>query len=324
MKRRKKLNLWIKKILTLSLVFSYLLGSTVTIASANSQDFIETEIFEESLKDELVDETFEENSKDELEDAYLSEENIDEDIESIQADSTNQIEDAEIQSFTTDNLEDLIEENQADTINDNVNPQSLEKESSSSRKLGTGLIQLWQVVPDGQQYAESTTTSAIMNQLKCRPNHNLYPISEGSSHTTYVNSCYVDDALYLGEDDTYYHIYVSGFEGKVKKSESHYFDLDLNKDGKTVKYEIQTVAYFIPDSGLSLLSGDEDIDAPLLSYSTDYLDKYNDQGIELLSDWQVQSPSFYRNENGTLIHYLSNNIRSYNNYSKSIVGKAPD
>lgn len=55
MKRRKKLNLWIKKILTLSLVFSYLLGSTVTIASANSQDFIETEIFEESLKDELVD-----------------------------------------------------------------------------------------------------------------------------------------------------------------------------------------------------------------------------------------------------------------------------
>ena len=194
-----------------------------------------------------------------------------------------------------------------------------------------GLVQLWQVVPGGQT-AEGATTKEIMSALQCRPNHDLNPIAGGkSTHTTYVNSCYVDDALYLGEDSGSYHIYLAGYEGKVAKSKSHYFELDLNGDGRKVKYEIQTVAYFIPDGGATYQAKTIQ-DTPLLEYATDYLDKDLMEAPEALATFSddaavrvsgtVQSPSYYANENGTLVHYLTNNVRS-TSYSKTIVGKAP-
>ena len=110
----------------------------------------------------------------------------------------------------------------------------LQGEELLPRASGSGLVQLWQVVPSGQTQ-EGKTTSEIMKNLQCRPNHNLYPLNGGSQHETYVNSCYVDDALYLGEDANYYYVYLSGYEGKVPKTQSHYFELDLNNDGQKVK-----------------------------------------------------------------------------------------
>ncbi|EGC93478.1 mannosyl-glycoprotein endo-beta-N-acetylglucosaminidase [Turicibacter sp. HGF1] len=200
--------------------------------------------------------------------------------------------------------------------------------SIESRSSGSGLVQLWQVVPDGQQSKEGKTTSEIMKAVQCKPNHNLYPSGGQSEHNTYVNSCYVDDALYLGEDTNYYYIYLSGYEGKVPKSESHWFELDLNNDGTKVKYEIQTVAYYIPGGTTmySLQEKTEPLDVPELNYYDQYLDKYNDineRGITTFSTSTVQSPSYYANENGTLVHYLTSNVTKANSYSKVIVGKAP-
>ena len=198
---------------------------------------------------------------------------------------------------------------------------------SESRSVGSGLVQLWQVVPSGQTQ-EGKTTSEIMKALQCRPNHNLYPLNGSTQHQTYVNSCYVDDALYLGEDDTYYHIYLSGYEGKVPKSETHTFSLDLNGDGKYVDYQIQTVAYYIPGSTVKAISNDEVIhpDAPELNYYDQYLNKYSEaeaRSIDFYSTATVQSPSYYANDNGTLVHYVTNNVKVANNYSKVTVGKAP-
>ena len=198
---------------------------------------------------------------------------------------------------------------------------------SESRSVGAGLVQLWQVVPSGQTQ-EGKTTSEIMKALQCRPNHNLYPLNGSTQHQTYVNSCYVDDALYLGEDDTYYHIYLSGYEGKVPKSETHTFSLDLNGDGKYVDYQIQTVAYYIPGSTVKAISNDEVIhpDAPELNYYDQHLNKYSEaeaRSIDFYSTATVQSPSYYANDNGTLVHYVTNNVKVANNYSKVTVGKAP-
>ena len=198
---------------------------------------------------------------------------------------------------------------------------------SESRSVGAGLVQLWQVVPSGQTQ-EGKTTSEIMKALQCRPNHNLYPLNGSTQHQTYVNSCYVDDALYLGEDDTYYHIYLSGYEGKVPKSETHTFSLDLNGDGKYVDYQIQTVAYYIPGSTVKAISNDEVIhpDAPELNYYDQYLNKYSEaeaRSIDFYSTATIQSPSYYANDNGTLVHYVTNNVKVANNYSKITVGKAP-
>lgn len=202
--------------------------------------------------------------------------------------------------------------------------------SLDSRSAGSGLIQLWQVVPDGQQSKEGKTTSEIMKALQCKPNHNLYPLSGGQSeHNTYVNSCYVDDAFYLGEDSNYYHIYLSGYEGKVPKSESHWFELDLNNDGKKVSYEIRTVAYYIPGASTYAINEIEEkaiLDVPELNFYDETLDKYNDfdeMGIELYSISTVQSPSYYANDNGTLYHYITSNVTKANSYSKVTVGKAP-
>ena len=199
---------------------------------------------------------------------------------------------------------------------------------AGERSIGTGLVQLWQVVPEGQTQ-EGKTTSEIMKALQCRPNHNLYPLNGSTQHGTYVNSCYVDDALYLGEDANYYHIYLSGYEGKVPKSQTHTFSLDLNGDGKYVDYKIQTVAYYVPASSTARSSVEEaqsNLNVPELNYYDQYLDKYNDsnaKSIELYSTATVQSPSYYANENGTLFHYLTSNVKVAGNYSKVTVGKAP-
>ena len=199
---------------------------------------------------------------------------------------------------------------------------------AEERSTGTGLVQLWQVVPEGQTQ-EGKTTSEIMKALQCRPNHNLYPLNGSTQHGTYVNSCYVDDALYLGEDTNYYHIYLSGYEGKVPKSQTHTFSLDLNGDGKYVDYKIETVAYYVPAGSTAKSSVEEaqtNLNVPELNYSDQYLDKYNDsnaKSIELYSTATVQSPSYYANENGTLFHYLTSNVKVAGNYSKVTVGKAP-
>ncbi len=202
----------------------------------------------------------------------------------------------------------------------------LQNEELQPKASGSGLVQLWQVVPSGQTQ-EGKTTSEIMKNLQCRPNHNLYPLNGTSQHETYVNSCYVDDALYLGEDDNYYYVYLSGYEGKVRKSQSHYFELDLNNDGAKVKYEIQTVAYYIPDSGARTLSDEGSSQkAPELNYHTDHLNKADELGESEIVPYAlkaVQSPSYYANEGGTLYHYLTNNVTKVGGYSKVIVGKAP-
>ncbi len=227
------------------------------------------------------------------------------------------------------NVEPSEDETQDEQTNDLENPDELESQDVElqPRASGSGLVQLWQVVPSGQTQ-EGKTTSEIMKNLQCRPNHNLYPLNGGSQHETYVNSCYVDDALYLGEDNNYYYVYLSGYEGKVRKSQSHYFELDLNKDGKKVKYEIQTVAYYVPDSGARTLSDEASYqEAPELKYNTDHLSKENEMGESEITPYaskNVQSPSYYANEGGTLYHYLTNNVTKVGGYSKVTVGKAPN
>ena len=199
---------------------------------------------------------------------------------------------------------------------------------SESRSIGSGLVQLWQVVPDGQNQ-EGKTTAEIMKALQCRPNHNLYPLNGQSQQQTYVNSCYVDDAYYLGEDANYYYIYLSGYEGKVPKSETHTFSLDLNGDKQYVDYKIQTVAYYVPATLVAISAFDDSPvtpDVSELNYYDQYLNKYSDvdvRSIDLYSTSTVQSPSYYANDNGTLVHYVTNNVTVANNYSKVIVGKAP-
>ncbi len=231
--------------------------------------------------------------------------------------------------LTTSEVENISIEISAEE--DNV----LEEENSEanliteSRSIGSGLVQLWQVVPDGQNQ-EGKTTAEIMKALQCRPNHNLYPLNGQSQQQTYVNSCYVDDAYYLGEDANYYYIYLSGYEGKVPKSETHTFSLDLNGDKQYVDYKIQTVAYYVPATLVARSAFDDSPvtpDVPELNYYDQYLNKYSDvnvRSIDLYSTSTVQSPSYYANDNGTLVHYVTNNVTVANNYSKVIVGKAPN
>ncbi|MTL75557.1 hypothetical protein GMB24_09155 [Turicibacter sanguinis] len=251
----------------------------------------------------------------ETEDVELEIPKVEEDLDSADGSEESKSPEEQIE-------EELLEETSL------INLEDDELLSVESRSSGSGLVQLWQVVPDGQQSKEGKTTSEIMKALQCKPNHNLYPSGGQSEHNTYVNSCYVDDALYLGEDTNYYYIYLSGYEGKVPKSESHWFELDLNNDGTKVKYEIQTVAYYISGGTTmySLQEKTEPLDVPELNYYDQYLDKYNDineRGITTFSTSIVQSPSYYANENGTLVHYLTSNVTKANSYSKVIVGKAP-
>ena len=112
----------------------------------------------------------------------------------------------EPQESTTSELDNILDEHNSGEEMQVVSEEEIEL-ISESRSIASGLVQLWQVVPEGQNQ-EGKTTSQIMSALQCRPNHNLYPLNGQSQHQTYVNSCYVDDALYLGEDSNYYYIYL--------------------------------------------------------------------------------------------------------------------
>lgn len=269
-------------------------------------------------ENETLDKTGDDNNQ---EDLIIDNDKTSEVIEFVEEDVVDTELSTELEQNEEQNSE-KIEFNQDAEIN-------LASLYDAPRSVGSGLVQLWQVVPEGQN-AEGKSTAEIMRELKCRPNHNIYPSGGKSEHQTYVNSCYVDDALYLGEDANYYYIYLSGYEGKVPKSQSHYFNLDLNNDGQKVSYEIQTVAYFIPGDDVATarsgLEPTEVLDVPYLDYSNQLLNKYDENTSRIAyrsSNNTVQSPSYYANENGTLIHYITNNVKVPDNYSKVIVGAAP-
>ena len=173
---------------------------------------------------------------------------------------------------------------------------NLVSEHTESRSAGSGLVQF---------KVEGTTT--------CGYNHSLYPNGGKSEHATYINSCYVDDALYLGEDADYYYIYISGYEGKVLKEE---------RQGN-----VRIIAEYIPANPVRTaslgLEEAEVLDVPYLNYADQTLNE-KEKAISLASMGTVQSPSYYANESGTLVHYITKNVTIDRNYSKIIVGLAPE
>ena len=330
---------FIPKLLVSITLLNYIGEFYYIVAMANEISIATTESFENEINKKLSDSEYEisNNSQESdldfaaeenivsnnFEEPILESENKEDDVSGISEanDEENEVLNEEnIGVSTVDEDEELVLEDEKIEDPLLINEADIEIQK---RSPGSGLVQFWQVVPEGQQYAEGTSTKAISQNLQCKPNHDLYPINGVSSHTTYVNSCYVDDALYLGEDNDYYYVYVSGYEGKVAKTKSHFYSLDMNGDGKYTSYEIQTVAYYIPDNSVKMLAEDQEVISGELKYADNILDKYSDTEIEAISSWSVQSPSFYRNEGGELVHYLTNNVRNANSYSSIIVGPAP-
>lgn len=210
-----------------------------------------------------------------------------------------------------------------------------------------GLVQLWQEIPEGQRKPKNVSEAELREKLYCKVNHDLIGGQGINEYDTYINSCYVDDAYYLGETDGSYKVLISGYEGWVKKSENKtvtlkfYVDknereVSTNKAGewKTYTYTVKTVANLIPYSenqtytfpkgikansteGYVKNASDFDEEAPLLEKVGTWL------GLKKTSTKTVKSPSFYASENGTLIHYIAKDITKEGSYSSVTIGKAP-
>lgn len=210
-----------------------------------------------------------------------------------------------------------------------------------------GLVQLWQEIPEGQRKPKNVSEAELREKLYCKANHDLIGGQGINEYDTYINSCYVDDAYYLGETDGSYKVLISGYEGWVKKSENKtvtlkfYVDknereVSTNKAGewKTYTYTVKTVANLIPYSenqtytfpkgikansteGYVKNASDFDEEAPLLEKVGTWL------GLKKTSTKTVKSPSFYASENGTLIHYIAKDITKDGSYSSVTIGKAP-
>lgn len=218
--------------------------------------------------------------------------------------------------------------------------------NSVQAATGSGLVQLWQEIPEGQRKPKNVSEAELKEKLYCKVNHELIAGQGINQFDTYVNSCYVDDAYYLDETNGSYKILVSGYEGWVSKSQektvSLQFYVDKNerevptsRDGqwKTYHFTVKTVARFIPldenetpnvPSGAKQQSSDDYLksaddfkeDASLFSKIGGWLGLRKDE-------LTVQSPSFYTSENGTLVHYISKGVTKENNYSSVVIGKAP-
>ncbi len=223
-----------------------------------------------------------------------------------------------------------------------------------------GLIQLMQEIPSGQPIPGGMTYDDLKDQLYCKVNHNLSSSGGVTNFSNYVNSCYVDDAMYLGESGDKYKIYVSGYEGWVDKRKANTVSLKFYVDAnnnlvpqssgkgswKKFNYTVYTTAEFIPVGSQTYNetavayslepqthSIIEEIDSNEYIKGKEEFDYASEENAEVAvtssarsgetRSKTVLSPSFYTKEKGELVHYISKGITRSNYYSKTTIGTAP-
>lgn len=322
-------------LLIVSIVFNYF---TPTIGIVYGNDVVtETDVLEETnqgieLGENLSSDLSSINTEGEkeLDSEY---ENSEQEIVDVENQSENDAE--ENSGFIHNKIEEIEAQPALDDEEEVINLDY------SRATVGTGLVQFMQEIVPGQENLEDWNTTAVKNlkisynseksNLYCKVNHDLISNGNSGNFNNYINSCYVDDAMYLGQDTGHYYILVSGYEGKVEKSKEKTVKADLNRDGIYVEYRVKTVAYFIP--AISKYSNDimephEVLDVPSIDSYNQYLSKYSSLNADV-TDYArsnssvVQSPSYYANEQGELVHYITNNVTKYNDYYKIIIGRAP-
>lgn len=237
-------------------ILMYHLQDLVTIASASTVNADSTIIEEESNNEEFNEEKQSvEDSSNQVNENESSVIIVEEESSGEELPSQSEVNLEESTQYIDEPLTE-IEAEQEET--NSIDVQSLEDKVSDlpasdnqSRTKGSGLVQF---------RLEGTTS--------CGYNHNLYPNGGKSEHTTYINSCYVKDALYLGEDNSYYYIYLSGYEGKVLKEE---------RQGN-----VRIIAEYIPASPVRTaslgLEEAEVLDVPYLNYADQTLNE-NEKSI---------------------------------------------
>ena len=279
-------------------ILMYHLQDLVIIASASTVNASSTIIEEESNNEEnqSVEDSLNQGNENESSTTIIEEESSGEELPSQ---SEVNLEES-TQNIDEPHIEVEEEKEEPKSIDgqslDDIQVSDLPASDNQSRTKGSGLVQF---------RLEGTTS--------CGYNHNLYPNGGKSEHTTYINSCYVKDALYLGEDNSYYYIYLSGYEGKVLKEE---------RQGN-----VRIIAEYVPASPIRTasegLEETEVLDVPYLDYADQTLNE-NEKSFSLASSGTVQSPSYYANESGSLVHYVTKNVTTVGSYSKIIVGVAPE
>lgn len=207
-----------------------------------------------------------------------------------------------------------------------------------------GIVQLWQEIPSGQKMPKGMTQKELNEKLYCRLNHTLTPATMDQNYNTYVNSCYVDDVLYLGESDAQFKVYVSGYEGWVDKQKASKVKLSFrvndqeelvpegtpNSRLKDYEYTVYTTARFLEsDTSTSYPLARQTVleETDYVKYEGDYVKSpevfETSNEARSVAQGAIQSPSYYANEKGQLIHYISKNASQPNAYTKTVVGLAP-
>ena len=196
----------------------------------------------------------------------------------------------------------------------------------------SGIVQFELEPTAGQEYKEGVSHAEIKAAIinRSHPNRTLTAVSGGvSTHDTYVNASYGKDALYIGEQGDYYRIYISGYEGLVKKNEGININvsLDLNGDKQYVTYTYNATAKYYPFSTTIAAKSEEEYAEPmeveLLEYSDQTIYINEADPVIISSRSTAISPSYYLNENGDLYHYLTKDVTGQS-YTKFLVGPAPN
>ncbi|HAX72794.1 MAG TPA: hypothetical protein DCY20_04665 [Firmicutes bacterium] len=102
------------------------------------------------------------------------------------------------------------------------------------------------VLHDG---AIAMSFSPAMIQFKttgCGANHNLQASSESiANHDTYINACYIDEALLLNEEENTLQIYMSGYDGVINSHAVYDAESDIETWVSIVpKNQIQNASYY--------------------------------------------------------------------------------
>ena len=282
-----------------------------------------------------------ENDEGYLEDKEIESEQTEDNAEvegDSQDDNYSEVEDIENEHRDENTeIEDELKEDDYSEIGEAENDETIEIEGESkedeylefeplnlSRNIGSGLVQFELTpignLPTGVTFNQART--ALMNVTSVT--HELFRTATTSSVASIVNGAFGRDALFLGETEDRFHIYIAGFEGWVNKEgiEGN-ATVTINQANHNIRF--RAVAIFYPfgtyrNSGTFNYSF-QDL---LVLDEADKTIPFNESLIAPLSGVsQVQSISHYENRNGELWRILTGNVENPNPSASFLAGPAP-
>ena len=182
------------------------------------------------------------------------------------------------------------------------------------------------VLNDGMVVMSMTPTVVQFKTTTCSANHNLV---NKESHDTYINACYIDEALVIDETKDAFKVFMSGYEGWVARhalydadsSTQTWVNIIPSNQVQTVSYytnQGEDLVHYIAQDIRDVLAKTSLIIGPSPDWMEEGVSYYSYDGIYFFEDWQsinVDGQGAINEENPFYNYFQYLPYRSKTNYT---------